>query len=184
MGPKLWKFAAAGLAAVALAACGSSGGSTSGGSGSSAAKNPSSTSASGQKIAVCKIITADDAATVVGTPAKEEPSSAPELATAGVCIYKKDTTEIGVNLLQVRVYNGPQFYGEKIFPNAEPIKVKGADKAFLSVKTADGGAVNYDLQFVKDGRTGALNYTATKGADESTTTPAMQNLADKLAAAL
>lgn len=178
MGLKLWKFAVLGLTSAALAACGSSGGS------SSSSKSSSSTTSSGEKVDVCKIITADAAATVVGSPAKEETPSSPELSTEGVCIYKKDTTDVGVNLLQVRVYKGPQFYGEKIFPNAEAIKVKGADKAFLSVKTAGGGAASYDLQFVKDGRTGALNYTATKGADESTTTPALENLANQLAAAL
>lgn len=186
MARKLWQLTALGIACAALAACGSSSGSSgSGGSTSSGSDSSSTTgSTSGGKLAVCSIITAEDAATVVGSPAKEEAPSGPELATKGVCIYKKDTTEIAVNLLQVRVYNGPQFYGEKIFPDAETIKVKGADKAFLNVKTAGAGAANYDLQFVKDGQTGALNYTATQGADQTATTSAMQSLADKLAAAI
>lgn len=183
MARKFWQLTALGIACAALAACGSSSGSS--GSKSSGSDSSSTTgSGSGGKVAVCSIITADDAATVVGSPAKEEAPSSPELATKGVCIYKKDTTDIGVNLLQVRVYKGPQFYGEKIFPNAKTIKVKGADKAFLNVKTADGGAANYDLQFVKDNQTGVLNYTATQGTDEASTSSAMQKLADKLAAAI
>lgn len=183
MARKFWQLTALGIACAALAACGSSSGSS--GSKSSGSDSSSTTgSGSGGKVAVCSIITADDAATVVGSPAKEEAPSGPELATKGVCIYKKDTTDIAVNLLQVRVYNGPQFYGEKIFPNAKTIKVKGADKAFLNIKTADAGAANYDLQFVKDGQTGALNYTATQGADQTSTSSAMQKLADKLAAAI
>lgn len=177
----LRQLVALGLTGAVLAACGSSGGSTSSGR---STRSSSASSSSAAKIDVCTIITPADAATVVGSPAKTEPSSGPELSTQGVCIYKKDTTDIGVNLLQVRVYGGPQFYGEKIFPDAKPIKVKGADKAFLAVKTSGGGAAGYDLQFVKDGKTGALNYTATKGADESTTTPAMEKLANQLAAAL
>ncbi len=175
----LRQLVALGLTGAVLAACGSSGGSASSGT-----SKPPSSSSSAAKVDVCRIITPADAATVVGSPAKTEPTSGPELSTQGVCIYKKDTTDIGVNLLQVRVYGGPQFYGERIFPDAKSIKVKGADKAFLSVKTAPGGAATYDLQFVKDGRTGALNYTATKGADESTTTAAMESVANQLAAAL
>jgi hypothetical protein len=184
MARKIWQFAALGIACAALAACGSSSGSKSSGSSSDTKSSSNPTTSSKDKIAVCKIITPEAAATVVGSPAKEEAPSGPELATAGVCIYKRDTTDIAVNLLQARVYNGPQFYGERIFPDAKTITVKGADKAFLNIKTAGAGAANYDLQFVKNGKTGALNYTATKGADEATTTPALENLANQLAAAL
>lgn len=183
MARKVWQLTALGIACAALAACGSSGGSKS--AGGTTTSKPAS-KPSGAKIDVCSIITAEDAATVVGSPAKQEAPSGPELATKGVCIYKKDTTDIAVNLLQIRVYGGPQFYGEKIFSDAKSIKVKGAQKAFVNVKTAGAGAANYDLQFVKDDQTGALNYTATggSGADQTATISAMQNLANQLAAAL
>lgn len=184
MARKLWQLTALGIACAALAACGSSGGSKS--SGGTTTSKPASGAASGAKVDVCSIITAEDAATVVGSPAKQQAPSSSELAPKGVCIYKKDTTDIAVNLLQIRVYGGPQFYGEQIFADAKSIKVKGAQKAFVNVKTAGEGAANYDLQFVKDNQTGALNYTATggAGADQSATIAAMQKLADQLAAAL
>ena len=115
--------------------------------------------------------------------AKEEAPAGSELSTKGVCLYKKDTTDIAVNLLQVRVYGGPQFYGASIFPDHKTIDVTGASKAFLSVKKAPGGtAQTFDIQFVKGGQTGAVNYVATKGADEATVVPALKAIANKLAA--
>lgn len=166
---------------VGLAACGSSSGSK-GGSDSGSSSNTSSSGSSTKKsIDVCKIITAADAEKVFGGPAKEQAPAGTEGLASGVCIYKEDGTGIRVNLLQIRVYPGPQFYGEKVFPNAKSIDVDGADKAFENVKTTGAGAASIDIQFVKDDQTGTINYVATGGADPSTALPALEDIANKLA---
>jgi hypothetical protein len=175
--------------AVTLAACGSSSGSSAGGSSTSGGTKASGsttgkTSGSG-KLDICAIITPADAEKVFGGPAKQQAPTSSELKLSSACIYKKDTTDIAVNLLQVRVYDGPQFYGASIFPKRRSVKVSGADESFLSVKTVPGGtAQTFDLQFVKNDRTGAINYVATKGADEATVVPALTAIANKVAAAI
>ncbi len=176
--------ATAGLAlalTIALAACGSSSGSENG-SDAGSSSNPSSSGSSAKKsIDVCKIVTPADAEKVFGGPAKEQAPAGTEALATGVCIYKADGTGIRVNLLQVRVYPGPQFYGERVFKKATPIDVDGADKAFENVKTSGGGTTNIDIQFVKDGQTGTINYVVTGGADPSTAVSALEDIANELA---
>jgi hypothetical protein len=118
---------------------------------------------------------------VGGAVEEQEPAGAEGLAS-GVCIYKASGGGIRVSLLQVRVYPGPQFYGERALDHTRSIDIAGTDKAF--VRSAAGGRT-VDVQFVKDGRTGTINYTDTGNtAPEETTVRAVEGVAEKLAAAI
>jgi len=167
------------IGAAGLAACGSSGSSS--GSGDTSATTARKSGASKQSIDVCKIVTAADAQKVVGGPVQQQAPSGTEGLASGVCIYKGTGGGIRVNLLQVRVYPGPQFYGEKALPGAKSIDIPGTDKAFVR-SSAQGR--NVDVQFVKDGKTGAVNYTDTQNTDESGTVTAVENVAETLAAGI
>ena len=169
---------------VVLAGCGSSSGSSSSGSTKppAASGGSGSGSGSGKKIDVCKIINTEDAATVVGGPVEAQDPAGSEGLSSGVCIYKATGGGIRVSLLQVRVYPGPQFYGEDALPNTKSIDIAGTDKAF--VRSAAGGKT-IDVQFVKDGQTGAINFTDTAStASEDTTIANVETVARKLAAGI
>src|SRR6476659_591091 len=152
-------------ALVILAGCGSRSGSGSG----------------TRKIDVCKIINTEDAATVVGGPVEVQASAGSEGLTSGVCIYKATGGGIRVSLLQVRVYPGPQFYGEDALPNTKSIDISGTDKAF--VRSAAGGKT-IDVQFVKDGQPGAINFTDTGATAPEAAVDHVTAVAEKLAAAI
>ena len=168
------------VGAVAFAGCGSSSGSSS--SGDAKMSSDGSSSTGGKKIDVCKIITADDAATVVGGTAEVQAPSGTEGFASGVCIYRASGGGTRVRLLQVRVYPGPQFYGEKELQDTEAIEIRGADKAF--VRSVAGGK-SVDVQFVKAGKTGVVNFTDTGStAPGDGTLSNVEDVARKLAAAL
>jgi hypothetical protein len=173
-------------ALVVLAGCGSSSGSTSGGSPdtSSTTTGGSGTGGSGsdkKKIDVCKIVTPADAEKVVGGPVETQAAAESEGLSSGVCIYKATGGGIRVSLLQVRVYPGPQFYGEDALPKTKSIDIAGADKAF--VRSSAGGKT-IDVQFVKDGQTGAINFTDTGATASDAAVTNVQTVAEKLAAAI
>jgi hypothetical protein len=174
------------LGVVAIAGCGSSSGSSS----NASAKTSSTTGAtgggsggpsSGKKIDVCKIITPADAEKVAGGPVEEQTPSSSETLASGVCIYKATGGGIRVSLLQVRVYPGPQYYGEQALPDTKSITLSGTDKAF--VRSATGGKT-VDVQFVKNGKTGAVNFTDTANPNSSSTMSDVEAVAQKLANAL
>ena len=168
------------LGLVVLAGCGSSSGS-SGGSSSTSSTTGSGSSTASKKIDVCKIITPADAEKVIGGPVVVQAPAATEGLSSGVCIYKASGGGIRVSLLQVRVYPGPQFYGEKALPDTKSIDITGADKAF--VRDAAGGKT-IDVQFVKDGKTGAINFTDTGATAPTDATANVQAVAQKLADAI
>jgi hypothetical protein len=168
------------VALVVLAGCGSSSGSSGGSSGTSSTTGGSA-STTGKKIDVCKIITPADAQTVIGGPVEVQAPAGTEGLSSGVCIYRATGGGIRVSLLQVRVYPGPQFYGDKALGDTKSIDISGTDKAFI--REAAGGKT-IDVQFVKDGKTGAINFTdtgATASADAATNVQAVaQKLADAI----
>jgi hypothetical protein len=168
---------------VVLAGCGSSSGSSSSGSTkpSAASGGSGSGSGSGKKIDVCKIINTEDAATVVGGPVEAQDPAGSEGLSSGVCIYKATGGGIRVSLLQVRVYPGPQFYGEDALAKTKSIDIAGTDKAF--VRSAAGGKT-IDVQFVKDGQTGAINFTDTGSTAPDAAVGKVTAVAEKLAAAI
>jgi hypothetical protein len=166
-------------AALALGACGSSGGSSSSGGGATSSATGGS---GGGKIDVCKIITVADAEQVIGGPAEEQSPAGTERLASGVCLYRATGQGIRVSLLQVRVYPGPQFYGEKALSGTKSVDIPGTDKAFE--RTAAGGST-VDVQFVKDGKTGVVNFTDTGStASPETTLGNVEDVAKKLAAAI
>lgn len=172
--------AVAGLAAVVLAGCGSSSGLTSGDSRPSPTNGGDASSGSNSKIDVCKIITPADAQKVVGGPVAVQTPSSTESLASGVCTYKATGGGIRVSLLQVRVYPGPQFYGEQAGPNTKSLDLDGTDKAFVR-ETAGGKRV--DVQFVKDDTTGTINFDAeTKAPDAAV--KSVEAVAQKLADAI
>src|SRR3954454_16572579 len=158
-----------------MAGCGSSGSSS---KGAGTASSTSGASGTSKKIDVCKIITPADAEKVVGGPVEERPASGTESLASGVCIYKATGGGIRVSLLQVRVYPGPQFYGEQALSDTKSIDIAGTDKAF--VRSAAGGKT-VDVQFVKNGKTGTVNFTDTGNANPDATLSAVEDLAGKLA---
>lgn len=168
------------LGAIVITGCGSSSGS----SPSGADKTSTTTggaSSSGKKIDVCKIITPADAEKVAGGPVEAQAPSSAEPLSSGVCIYKATGGGIRVSLLQVRVYPGPQFYGAQLLPDTKSIDLSGTDKAF--VRTGSGGK-SVDVQFVKDGKTGAVNFTDTANPNGDSTVSNVEAVAQKLADAL
>jgi hypothetical protein len=167
---------AAALAAALLAGCGSSSGSSSDGGSDTSAGSGGRDSDSAQTIDVCKIVTASDAEKVIGGPVEEQAPAGTERLTSGVCIYRATTGGIRVSLLQVRVYPGPQFYGEDALPGAESIELEGTDKAFVR---SSGKGRSIDVQFVKDGKTGTVNFT-----DTGTTNPSAEKSVETVAQTL
>jgi hypothetical protein len=169
-------------AAAVLAACGSSSGSTSADTSKtskpSAATGSGSGSGSKKKIDVCKIIPASDAEKVIGGPVEQQAPAGTEGLSSGVCIYKATGGGIRVSLLQIRVYPGPQFYGEQALGNTTSIDVPGTDKAFE--RTAAGGKT-IDVQFVKDDQTGTINFTDTGSTGSPSALADLQAIAAKLA---
>jgi hypothetical protein len=175
-----WATSVAVLALGVLAGCGSSSGS-SGGSSSTSSTTGSGSSTASTKIDVCRIITPADAEKVIGRPVAVQAPAATEGLSSGVCIYRATGGGIRVSLLQVRVYPGPQFYGDKALPDTKSIDITGADKAF--VREADGGRT-IDVQFVKHGTTGAINFTDTDATASSEAAGSVQAVAQKLADAI
>ncbi len=171
-------------AAVVLAGCGSSSGSKSGGASATSSTTAGGGSGSGsdkKAIDVCKIITPADAEKVVGGPVETQEAAGTEGLSSGVCIYKATGGGIRVSLLQVRVYPGPQFYGEDALPNTKSIEIAGTDKAF--VRSAAGGKT-IDVQFVKDDQTGTINFTDTGSTAPEAAVTNVKAVAEKLAAAI
>ena len=173
------RFVAGGalLAGIALAGCGSS----SGGSSGTPAKSGGDGSTADKKIDVCSIITPADAEKVIGGPVEAQPPASSEGPSSGVCIYKATGGGIRVSLLQVRVYPGPQFYGEDALSDTKSIDIAGTDKAFI--RQAAGGK-NTDVQFVKDGQTGAINFTDTAATAPPDVAANVEAVATELAAAI
>ena len=164
--------------AAMLAACGSSSASKPSSQGSTTSKSAGKTSA---PKSLCTVITADDAATVFGEPAQATESSSAEPLVSAVCIYHHAGDALTVrNFLQVRIYPGEQFYGERVFPNRKSLTGIG-EKAFEVVKNARH---TVDVQFVKDGKTGTVNYSAGSAVDVESRVPDLVVIAKKLAASM
>lgn len=174
---------AAVAAAVLLAACG--GGSSSKPSGSStsstAAGSHGTTAKSTTKNlsdeALCKIVTAQDAAKLFGEPAQRKAASGVAPGSRAQCLYHNPDDGLNVrNLLQVRVYPAPQYYGERIYPGAKKLSGLG-DKAFVSTQ---GAGHSVEIQFVQSGRTVSINYSAGNAVDTASKVPELEAIARKV----
>jgi hypothetical protein len=165
-------------ASVILAACGGSGSRDSGDGGSTPSGTRDAIGDSAQ-VDVCSIVTAEDAQTVFGSPARTRDATGTVGGAIGICLYEGvDDPATLRNLL--RVYGGQEYYGEQTFPDAQPVDGIGG-RAFASVN-AGGGVV--DVQFVKDGRTGVVSYSAGPEVDVQTRVDAVEAVARKLADAI
>ena len=169
------------VAAVLLAACGggssskSSSSSTSGGS--TTTKGSTSSGKALSDAALCKIITADDAAKVFGEPAQQKPPAGVAPGASAQCLYDNPNDGLSVrNLLQVRVYPRPQYYGEKIYPGAQSLSGLG-DKAFVSTQ---GAMHAVEIQFMQNGRTVSINYSAGPTVNTASKVAELEAIAHKV----
>jgi len=115
----------------------------------------------------CELVTTEDAAGLFGVDAKKEDDSSP-VDLGASCLYGNvGGEEPGTvsHLLQVRVFDGEQFYGAETFDDEQPIDGLG-DKAFVHAGT--GGLGGVEVQFVQDGQTVSINYsTVNIGVDDA-----------------
>lgn len=166
---------------VLVAACGSSSSSKPAAKAATSSSKPTPAASGATSKDLCTVISPDDAATVFGESAQPKPSANPEPLVSGICLYHHEGDDLTVrNLLQIRVYKGEQFYGERLFPNRKALSGIG-DKAFEDVSTTRH---KVDIQFVKDGKTGTINYTTGASADVGSRVPALVAIAKKLAASM
>jgi hypothetical protein len=115
----------------------------------------------------CALVTVDDASELFGEDAAQQDDVSP--VDIGVsCLYGnagEDAVGTVKHLLQVRVFEGEQFYGADAFDDEEDLEGLG-DKAF--VRNTEGALGGVEVQFVQDGKTVALNYsTVNIGVDEA-----------------
>jgi len=96
-------------------------------------------------------------------------------------LYRHPGDELTVrNLLQVRTYQGEQFYGERLFPKRTALSGLGS-RAFEDVNTSSHKVV---IQFVKGGTTGVVDYSTGAGVDVRARASGVLTLAKKLAASM
>jgi hypothetical protein len=115
----------------------------------------------------CELVTVEDATGLFGTDAEEKPDASP-VGLGAACIYgTPETEDLGsvAHLLQVRAFDGEQFYGAATFDDEEEIDDLG-EQAF--VRSGDSALTGVEVQFVQDGKTVSLNYsTVNIGVDEA-----------------
>jgi hypothetical protein len=174
------------LLALVLAACGSSSSSKSSagaGSSSTTAVSPdSSTTTSGSAGTtpknLCTVITPADAAAVFGESAETKAPDVPTPFVTGICFYHHPGDDLQTrNLLQIRIYPGEKFFSAKLFPNSQTVAGLG-DRAFVHVNTL---AHTVQVDFVKNGKTGSIFYSAGQAVDVPARTAAVEAVAKKLA---
>jgi hypothetical protein len=113
----------------------------------------------------CALVTRVDAEELFGSEARQAEDAAPvELGSA--CIWENvGGDELGVvgHLLQVRAYEGEQFYGEDVYDDARPLDGIG-DRAFVS---SGRGLAGVEIQFLEGETVVQLSYsTVNVGVDE------------------
>lgn len=115
----------------------------------------------------CELVTTEDATGLFGVDAQEADDSSP-VDLGASCLYGNVGSEdVGAvsHLLQVRVFDGEQFYGAATFDDEQSIDGLG-DKAF--VRAGAGGLGGVEVQFVQDGETVSINYsTVNIGVDDA-----------------
>jgi hypothetical protein len=115
----------------------------------------------------CALVTVDDATDLFGVDAEEQADVSP-VDLGASCLYgNAGGDELGTpnHLLQVRVFDGEQFYGADAFDDEEDLDGLG-EKAF--VRNTEGALGGVEVQFVQDGKTITLNYsTVNIGVDDA-----------------
>ena len=122
----------------------------------------------------CELVTQDDAERLFGEPAQEAEDSSP-VDLGSSCLWENaDGAELGQvgHLLQVRVFDGEQFYGADAYEDETALDDLG-DRGF--VRSGEGTFAGVEVQFVQDGNTVTLSY--------STVNIGVENDADEVNAA-
>ncbi len=156
------------LLVLAVSACGSSTGG-----------NAGDTQAAGQnggpdQIDACSIVTQQDATQLFGKPASPQQAQLnvdPNML--GECLWTWDT-QTSNQLLQFRIWNGPQYYGN---PPADSQPLDIGDKGYTRKNEFSG----VTIEWVQNGKTITLDYS-TIGSDvpnAATKSDAVKNLAQK-----
>lgn len=105
----------------------------------------------------CELVTREDAQALFGDDFEAQRSEdAAPIDIGEACLWENvGGDELGnpQHLLQVRVYDGEQFYGEDVFDDAEPIDI--GERGFVS---GGDGLAGVDVQFVKGGLVFTANY--------------------------
>jgi hypothetical protein len=161
-----------GVALLALGACSSDG------SDASPNSQPATTqpAAPVADSAACRLIGESDATSFLGAPATQVQAA----ATAGessTCFWTADSAANQGQFLQVRVYDDETHYGITQFKDAKPVSGLG-EKAFVSVGPA---GADIDVQFVKGGKTFAVNYSVANVVDKENA-PSPADRSDELVA--
>jgi len=139
------------ISAVALFA----GCSSSGDDGGSTSAEPSAAAAAANgdsSLAACNIVTEADATALFGKQAvKDEGALVTDPNMLGECLWTWDT-DTSNQLIQFRVWNGEQYYGQE---PAGSQSLDLGDKAFMTV----GSLAGVDITWVQDGKTIQLSYS-------------------------
>lgn len=139
------------LTLLAVSACGGDSTTTSAAGGSDAASRSSNDDAAKQD--ACKLVTQQDASALFGQPASaEEGDLALDANMTGECLWTYDT-DTGNQLIQFRIWNGPQYYGE--LPDSQPFDI--GEKGFVRTNEFTG----VDIEWIQDGMTYTLSYSTT-----------------------
>jgi hypothetical protein len=137
------------------------------------------TNARNVTVDACQIVTLADASTIFGEQAVEDrgtPIADPNLL--GECLWTWDT-ETENQLIQFRIWNGEQYYGE---PAADSQPLNIGDKGNIRINEIAG----VDIEWVQDGKTVSLSYSNIGPGlpDPSTKANDITTLARKAAAEL
>lgn len=136
---------------------------------------PAASGDSGAKIDACALVTQADATALFGKPAvPEEGTPVFDPNMMGECLWTWDT-ETGGQLLQFRVFNGPQYYSE--LPDAQPFDI--GEQGNVRTNTFTG----VDVEWIQDAKTYTLSYSTvgTDVPDATTKAEEVKQLAKKVA---
>ena len=135
-------------AVVALGACSSDG------TASNAASNPATTQPAAAAGAgpACTLVGQADADAFFGSPATQMQSTGTDAAS--ICIWTVDDAGAPGPIMQVSSFDDESHFAIKDFAKAKPVDGLG-EKAFVAT---DRAGATIDVQFVKGGKTFAVNY--------------------------
>jgi len=157
-------FLAIGLVMMATACPGPSPSPTGGGQASPAQSAPAESPAA-QK--ACDIVTQQDATALFGqTASPQEGQLVVDPNLIGECLWTWDTATSN-QLLQFRIWNGPQYYGAP--SDSQPLDI--GEKGYIRVHPLAG----VDIEWVQNGKTISLSYS-TIGSDIPNATTKVEEL--------
>jgi len=105
----------------------------------------------------CDLVTKAEAEALFGGPAVQSEDDVGLIPVAITnCIWEWDGDDgLSFQLLMVQVAKGPQFYGEEIYPEAEPLDL--GDRGFISIEPLFNAVT---VQFISGGNTIIIDLSA------------------------